>query len=287
MGTVARCYSLSSAPQTDDRLKVTVKRVKDGYASNWICDNVRPGSTVEVLPPAGTFTPGSLGDDLLLLAGGSGITPVMSIVKAALSEGAGHVTLVYANRDADSVIFAAELADLVRSHPDRLRVEHWLDADHGYPTVERLTALVQDCAGQDAFVCGPEPYMALVEKVLAGIGTPPEKVHIERFTVDGDVTSDASDQAVATAEVDFDGQLHRLAWPARKRLLDVLLDAGLNAPHSCRQGNCGACMLRILDGAVDLVRNEILEEEDFAENWTLACQAVPRTEHARFTYDAP
>ncbi|HEY7225627.1 MAG TPA: ferredoxin--NADP reductase [Micromonosporaceae bacterium] len=286
-GHVSRCYSLSSAPQTDERLTVTVKRVPDGYVSNWICDNVRPGSTVDILPPAGSFTPASLDEDLLLFAGGSGITPVISIVKAALAGGVGQVALIYANRDADSVIFGSELDKLVRSHPHRLRVEHWLDADAGYPTVEQLTGLVQEYAGREAFVCGPEPYMALVGKVLAGIGTPAEKVHIERFTVEEQEPAADGPGFTATAQVDFDGQVHRFVWPARKRLLDVLLDAGLNAPHSCRQGNCGACMLRILEGEVELVHNEILEEEDFAENWTLACQAIPRTEHASFTYDAP
>ncbi len=286
LGSVWRCYSLSSAPQTDGRLQVTVKRVPGGHGSNWLCDNVRPGSTVDVLPPGGSFTPTSLDADLLLFAGGSGITPVISIVKAALADGRGHLALVYANRDAGSVIFADELHRLLRRYPDRLRVEHWLDDERGYPGVEPLTELARGYAGRDAFVCGPEPFMAAVEKVLAGLGTPAEKVHIERFTVD-EISDDLPGRRVATAEVDFDGQVHALAWPERARLLDVLLDAGLNAPHSCRQGNCGACMLRILEGEVELVHNDVLEDEDFAENWTLACQAVPRTDRARFTYDAP
>jgi 3-ketosteroid 9alpha-monooxygenase subunit B len=282
LGTVARCYSLSSAPQTDSRLKVTVKRVRDGYASNWICDHVRPGSTVEVLPPAGSFTASTLDRDLLFLAGGSGITPVISIIKAALAGGSGHIALVYANRDAESVIFAGELADLARDNPDRLRIDHWLDDERGHPTAEGLSALVADHAGRETFVCGPEAFMALVEKVLAGLGTPAEQVHIERFTVDDSAPGQGRS---ATAEVELDGYLHHVPWPEHKRLLDAMIDAGINAPHSCRQGNCGACMLRILDGEVSLVHNEILEEEDFAGNWTLACQAVPVTDHARFTYE--
>jgi 3-ketosteroid 9alpha-monooxygenase subunit B len=285
LGTVARCYSLSSAPQTDARLKVTVKRVPGGYASNWICDNVRDGSTVEVLPPAGSFTASSLDGDLLFLAGGSGITPVISLVKAALATGSGHVALIYANRDAGSVIFAEELDALVRAHPQRLRVEHWLDAARGKPTIESLTALVGDCAGREAFVCGPEPYMALVEKVLAGLGVPTEKIHIERFTVDDETPPSGQPRAVAMLELD--GKVHTLPWGARQRLLDVFIEAGLNPPYSCRQGNCGACMIRILEGETELVHNEILEEEDFAENWTLACQSIPKTDSARFTYEAP
>jgi 3-ketosteroid 9alpha-monooxygenase subunit B len=303
-GSVSRCYSLSSAPQTDRRLAVTVKRVPGGHASNWICDNVRPGSTVQVLPPAGSFTPESLDDDLLLLAGGSGITPVFSIIKAALAEGSGHLALFYANRNAPSVIFGDELADLARRHPDRLRVEHWLDQEHGYPTAGRLAEVAADYPGRDAFVCGPAPFMAIVEQVLSAMGTPSGRVHIERFTVESDQgdlaeAREPSEQSggaheagresrgPAMAQVELDGQVHQLAWPVRKRLLDVLIEAGLNPPYSCRQGNCGACMLRLLDGEVELVHNEILEAEDFADGYTLACQAVPRSEHARFSYAEP
>lgn len=285
LGSVSRCYSLSSSPQTDDHPVVTVKRVPGGHASNWICDNIRAGSTVELHGPAGTFTPGTLDEDLLLFAAGSGITPVMSIIRAVLFEGTGNLCLVYANRDHESVIFDAELAELVRLQPLRLRVEHWLDADRGYPTTETLTPLVADFAGRHAFVCGPEPFMAVAEKALAGLGTPAEKVHIERFTVDDEQTVGTG--RVTAVEVDLDGTVHRLDWPDTKRLLDVFIDAGLNPPYSCRQGNCGACMLRMLEGEVELANNEILEEEDFAENWTLACQAMPRCERARFTYDAP
>ncbi len=286
LGTIARCYSLSSTPATDDRLTVTVKRVPGGYVSNWLCDNVRPGSTVEVLPPAGSFTAEPSGDDLLFLAGGSGITPIISLIKAALAEGTGHLALVYANRDAGSVIFADALTRLADRYPQRLRVEHWLDGERGYPTVDRLTAIVEEYAGRDTFVCGPEPYMALAAKVLAGIGTPPEKVHVERFTVDDDEPSQEGER-IGSVEVEYYGHWHRFPWPARKRMLDVLIEGGLNAPYSCRQGNCGACMLRLVEGEVSLVHNEVLEEEDFADGYTLACQALPVTDTVRVSYDAP
>jgi 3-ketosteroid 9alpha-monooxygenase subunit B len=141
-GSVARCYSLSSSPHTDTALKITVKRVRDGRASNWICDHVRAGGTLEFLPPAGEFTPASLDDDLLLLAGGSGITPVMGIIKSVLAHGRGRVTLLYANRDERSVIFAAELAGLRERHGDRLSVTHWLDSERGAPDATAIAALL-------------------------------------------------------------------------------------------------------------------------------------------------
>ncbi len=115
-GSVARCYSLASSPFTDDAPKVTVKRTSDGYGSNWLCDNIAAGQTLEVLPPAGVFTPKSLDHDFLLFGAGSGITPVISILKSALTQGGGTVVLVYANRDEKSVIFAEELRALAEKY---------------------------------------------------------------------------------------------------------------------------------------------------------------------------
>ncbi len=121
-GSVARCYSLCSSPFTDDALTVTVKRTVDGYASNWLCDHAHKGMRIHVLAPSGNFVPKTLDDNFLLLAAGSGITPIMSICKSALSEGSGQVTLVYANRDDRSVIFADALRELAAKYPDRLTV---------------------------------------------------------------------------------------------------------------------------------------------------------------------
>ena len=116
-GSVARCYSLCSSPFTDDPLTVTVKRTADGYASNWLCDNAHAGMQIHVLAPSGTFVPKTLDTDFLLLAAGSGITPMMAICKSALAEGSGKVVLIYANRDENSVIFAARCASWRPSIP--------------------------------------------------------------------------------------------------------------------------------------------------------------------------
>src|SRR3954453_15894835 len=136
-GLVARCYSLSSAPHSG-RHQITVKRTVDGYASNWICEHLRAGDTMRVLPPSGIFTPKDVDADFLLFAGGSGITPVMSIVRTALEKGSGRVVLLYANRDERSVIFAGELTELAGEYPDRLTVVHWLESVQGLPTQQHL-----------------------------------------------------------------------------------------------------------------------------------------------------
>jgi 3-ketosteroid 9alpha-monooxygenase subunit B len=271
----ARSYSFSSSPLTGEAPQITVKRVAGGAASNWICDTIRPGSTLECLPPGGTFVPASLDRDLLLLAGGSGITPVMSILKSALHQGTGRIALIYANRDRESVIFAREL---VRLRDDRLTVFHWLDDANGPPTLEKMAALLEPYKGFEAFVCGPEPFMLLAQRLLGGT------VHMERFEslshnpfLEGGTSS-------RLLQVSIDGQTLRLPWPEGKRLLDVLIDRGLNPPFSCRQGNCGACATRIVHGDVELVNNEILEEEDFADGYILACQALPLTDEVHVDY---
>jgi 3-ketosteroid 9alpha-monooxygenase subunit B len=281
-GSVARCYSLCTSPFDGDPPTVTVKRTRGGHVSNWICDRVEAGTELDVMAPAGAFTPPALDADLLLFAGGSGITPVMSILRAALSEGDGRVVLVYANRDAASVIFAAALADLAARYPDRLRVHHWYDVDAGPPTADALRDLVEPYAGYETFVCGPEPYMAVVEKALATLAVPVDRIHIERFEAG---PAEPADSAAATVEVTMDGQTHRYPWPAGTRLLDVLVERGLSAPFSCRQGTCASCACRITAGEVDLLHNEVLEDEDFADGYILACQAVARTPEVSVTYD--
>lgn len=276
-GDVARHYSFSSSPFTGEPPRITVKRMPQGRGSNWVCDTVVAGSTLECLPPGGVFVPSCIDSDMLLLAAGSGITPVMSILKSALHKGSGRVALIYANRDPESVIFASELSSLAC---DRLSVVHWLDSEHGPPSPDALRQLVEPYAGYETFVCGPEPFMDLVAEVAGG------DVHRELFvSMDDNPFERETSDRVATVEVRIDGRTLRLSWPARKRLLDVLLEEGLNAPYSCRQGNCGTCACRITSGEIEMVHNEVLEEEDFAENYILACQALPLTDEVSVTYE--
>ncbi|OXM64397.1 MULTISPECIES: ferredoxin--NADP reductase [Amycolatopsis] len=291
-GEAARCYSLSSAPHEGARLKVTVKRTDGGYGSNWLCDNVSAGSTVDVLAPAGVFTPESLDADLLLMAGGSGITPVMSILKSALASGGGRIVLVYANRDEKSVIFASELAALAREHPERLVVVHWLESVQGLPSVTQLRELVRPYAEFDAFLCGPEAFMTAGKQALKDLGMPRQRIHLERFvSLGGNPFEDraeaaASEEAGTTAlQVDLDGAQHSFSWPRQEKLLDFLLARGLDAPYSCREGQCSACACRIVSGEVKMLHNEVLDSEDIADGIVLACQSVPLTDEVSVTYE--
>ncbi|MDV6014184.1 2Fe-2S iron-sulfur cluster-binding protein [Haloechinothrix sp. LS1_15] len=299
-GSVARCYSLSSAPHEQGQWKVTVKRVDDGYASNWICDTVTEGMELDVLAPAGVFTPRSLDDDLLLFAGGSGITPVMSIVKSVLRHGSGRIALVYANRDERSVIFAGELGELAAAHPERLTVVHWLESVQGLPTVAALRALTEPWADREAFICGPVAFKDVTAEALRELGVPRKRVHIERFVslsrnpfeepVAGEDTepspADVAQQAPPVAlEVDLDGEQRELAWPREKKLLDFLLESGMDAPYSCREGACSACACRVTAGEVKMLNNEVLEPVDLDEGIVLACQSLPVTDSVSVSYE--
>lgn len=291
-GSVARCYSLCSSPFTGDPLTVTIKRTVDGYASNWLCDNAHPGMRMHVLAPSGTFVPKTLDTDFLLLAAGSGITPMMAILKSALTEGGGKVTLVYANRDENSVIFATTLRELAAKYPDRLTVLHWLESVQGLPSATALAELVAPYSAREAFICGPGPFMAATEEALKSAGTPTDRVHIEVFkSLESDpfatvvIEEDNSDEGPATAVVTLDGDTHEVSWPRKAKLLDVLLDRGLDAPFSCREGHCGACAVLTKSGEVEMEVNDVLEQQDLDEGLILACQAHPRSDSVEVTYD--
>jgi 3-ketosteroid 9alpha-monooxygenase subunit B len=258
-----------------------------GVASNWLLDNVRPGTVLEVLPPAGTFTPRSLDGDFLLLAGGSGITPVMSILKSALRAGRGRVALIYANGDERSVIFGQELRELQAAAPRKLVVIHWLDAVQGPPTPAALRELARPYAGFEAFVCGPDLYMAAVRQALTELGVPGTRVHVERFLSLAENPFEATEVTggvAASLEVDLDDEVRTLDWPTGQRMLDVMLDAGLDAPYSCREGVCGACACRLTAGKVEMAHNEVLEDADLADGLVLACQSVALTDEVSVTY---
>ncbi|MCP2234325.1 ferredoxin--NADP reductase [Prauserella halophila] len=325
-GPVARCYSLSSAPDTGQRPQVTIKR--DGYASNWLCDHIAAGDELDVLPASGVFTPADLEADLALFAGGSGITPVLSIVRSVLAHGTGAMTLVYANADERSVILAGALRDLEEAYPGRLTVVHWLETLQGLPTAERLATIAELLAGRETFVCGPAPYMRAVVAAAKAAGTPRAQIHRETFVSLGgdpfaaaepatgshtDVTTadtpgaaaDDDDSAVdggavdtggggagdeagtapARVTVDLDGTSSHHAWPRGAKLLDVLLDAGRDAPYSCREGQCSACACRVTAGEVKMLHNEVLDSDDLADGIVLACQSLPLTDDVSISYE--
>ncbi len=292
-GSVARCYSLASSPATDRRPKVTVKRTVDGYGSNWVCDNLAVGTQIEVLPPSGVFTPKDLDTSLLLIAAGSGVTPVMSILKAALHAGTAPITFFYANRGVDDVIFADELRDLQRAHADRLTLIHWLESLQGLPDDRTLTTVFRAYADHTAYLCGPGPFMDAVHKALAGAGFPHHNVHTEVYNslsgdpfadVELEEVSEAEDAEAATVEVELDGETHNLRWPRKRSLVDIMLAAGLDAPYSCQEGECGSCACTLTEGTVEMDNTGALDPEDIADGYILGCQAHPTSDALKIEF---
>lgn len=291
-GTVARCYSLSSSPHLDDQLIITVKRIAGGYASNWLCDNVKAGDRLTVLSPSGKFVPRSLHQDILLLGAGSGATPLLSIAKSALIGGSGSVYFYYANRNAEDTVFAAELEDMMVEFPDRFMVQYRFDDQEDLPTVADLAQRLVPYRKFDAYLCGPAGFMEVARAAMASAGMDSAHLHTEVYqSLVGDPFADivipefAEGADSATVTVEVGGEEYDLKWPREARLLDVLLSKGIDAPYSCREGACSACACTIRSGDVRMLKNETLVDADLAAGLTLACQAVPVSDAVEIVFD--
>lgn len=288
-GAFNRCYSLSSAPETDAAPKVTVKRVTGGKGSNWFHDALKEGGTLEVLPPAGRFVLGAGDAPLLLFGGGSGITPMMSLIKSALKAGPRRMRLFYANRDKPSVIFDAEFAKLIAAHPDRLEVIHHLDATQGFAKPADILAALKGFENAEAYLCGPGPFMNMVESTLLGAGMPRDRVHIERFEASGNdaVPVEAEEGEVIPSEITihFEGKAHKVPYKKGLSILEAARAAGLNPLSSCEEGFCASCAAKRIKGRVVLAKNDIYTDDDLANNWILTCQGHCFGEEVEITYD--
>jgi ring-1,2-phenylacetyl-CoA epoxidase subunit PaaE len=304
---VRRNYSLCTAPAEQDWM-VTVKRIGGGLFSNWVGDQLKPGDTVEVMPPHGSFTTefdASNKRHLVGIAGGSGITPVMSLVRTLLSEEPlSRFTLLYGNRDSSSVIFLEALAGLKDKHLDRFELYHFLDAEEQDIDLfngmldrkrcdEAIAHLVPDAAAIDGwFICGPGPMMDAAEGALLDRNVVKERIHIERFTADrlpGEVTREiAALQTKAegvTVSVTLDGRTRRVPFTAGN-ILDSARASGLPAPFACKAGVCATCRAKVTSGKVEMAARYGLTDEEVADGYVLTCQSVPLGDGVAVDYDA-
>lgn len=288
-GAFNRCYSLSSAPEADGQMKVTVKRVNGGKGSNWFNDALKEGTTIEVMPPAGRFVLDDGQAPLLLFGGGSGITPMMSLIKAALKGGARRIRLFYANRDKPSIIFDAELLELIASHTSRLEVIHHLDADQGLTQPAEVVAALKGFEDGEAFLCGPGPFMDMVERSLLGAGMPRARVRLERFEASGNdavpVEQAEGDVIPAEITIHFEGKAHKVPYKKGQTILEAARAAGLNPLSSCEEGFCASCAAKKVKGKVVLAKNDIYTDDDLANGWILTCQGHCFGPEVEITYD--
>jgi ferredoxin-NADP reductase len=292
-----RSYSMSSAPACGDPFTLTVKHVPGGLVSTWLLDHVAAGDTLELTRPAGVFCASVHHGPVVGLCGGSGVTPVISIAKHVLATTTRPVRMLYANRTRGAVIFDEALAELVARHPDRFDLRHHLDEDRGYLDAGAVRDVVADVvdarADAEFFVCGPTPFMALVESVLLDAGVPPERIAIERFTNAHELGPEpiagsgadaaakepgagtADHEVPATVTVVLKGKRHEIAYRAGDTLLATARRGGLAPPFSCEAGNCATCMALLREGAVTMRTNHALDDDEVAEGWVLTCQSIP------------
>jgi ring-1,2-phenylacetyl-CoA epoxidase subunit PaaE len=299
------CCAVSDYAQRGE-LAVGIKAIAGGCFSAWANASLKPGDTLDVMTPDGRFfTPldARQAKHYVAFAGGSGITPVLSLIKTTLeAEPASRFTLVYGNRNVGSIMFSEDLEQLKNRHLGRLALYHVISDEpqevalfNGLLNQEKcaefLGTLIAPARIDEAFICGPAPMMDAAEAALADAGVTREKIHVERF---GTPLPQAGvrPQAVAAGgpsaqvEVIIGGKTRRLAVPYEGAgVLDTALAAGLDLPFACKAGVCCTCRARVLEGEVRMDKNYTLEAHEIAQGYVLTCQSHPLTPRLVVSYD--
>ena len=282
-----RCYSMSSSPAVDPELRVTVKRTPDGVVSNWMNDHLTVGDILEVARPAGFFRLGPGQGEVVLFSAGSGITPVLSLLKSALAATSRSVRLLCADRDHEAVIFRSEIDTLRAQHGGRFRLTHHLDIDQGLVGPDSIRTFVDGSVDAKFFVCGPAPFMEVVERTLLADGVAADRIHIERFTPDQWLPeTEPADDSTGTPRVtiELDGRTEATDHRPGTTILQTARQLGMSPPFSCESGSCATCMARVLEGTASLRVNNALTDDEVANGWVLTCQAVPTSPVVRVAY---
>ncbi|MFD8723068.1 1,2-phenylacetyl-CoA epoxidase subunit PaaE [Streptomyces sp. NPDC059629] len=298
-----RSYSICSPAGAPPR--IGVREVPGGLFSSWLVHEVRPGDTLQVMAPAGAFTPDlTVPGHHVLIAAGSGITPMMSIAESVLAaDDRSKVTLFYGNRRTDTVMFADELADLKDEYPARFHLAHVLSREpreaellSGRLDGERLGALIEgliDVPSADHWwLCGPHGMVLDAQQVLAGLGVPAQRVHQELFFADDEpIEPVRHEEAAATGPtsevtVTLDGRSTTARLPRESTILDSASHIRPDLPFACKGGVCGTCRARITDGKADMRRNYALEPAEVDAGYVLTCQSYPVSETLTVDYDS-
>lgn len=292
------CAPVGGAP------RVGVRVVPDGMFSTWLVEQVRAGDEIEVQTPSGTFGPDpEVGGHHVLIAAGSGITPVLSIASSLLANPEAQVTLLYGNRRASTVMFTDEVADLKDRFPARFEVIHVLSREprdvelfSGRLDDDRLhrilTALVPVADVDGFWLCGPFAMIESARDVLRDLGVPADRVHRELFFVD-DIPPPPVVHAEAGVEgpsalvaVTLDGRTTEMSLPRDRPVLDAAQEQRADLPYACKGGVCGTCRAKVVSGEVHMVRNYALEDDELADGYVLTCQSLPVSDELALDYDA-
>ncbi len=296
-----RTFSLSSSPSEQDKLRVTIKRVHNGRITNFIKDNLSNGTVIEASLPTGamTFEPNPIRRvHYVLIAGGSGITPLFSILKSILAdEPHSRISLLYANRNEAQIIFRSQLADLMQRHSDRLFVKHILDepiaTGQQNDTKGGIASALKERFAEApvlpivAYLCGPKGMLDIAKEHLHFWGVLAENIRQESFA------SAASHQVPAnlvapdwsaTGIITRGGERQEISIGNNETILAAAERHELDLPYSCRSGVCGTCKARCVSGSVTMSANTVLDERELSEGWILTCQALPTTEKLEIVY---
>ncbi len=312
---VRRAYSMCSSPMEED-ISVTVKKVPGGMMSPYLNDQLKEGNSLEVMTPDGRFYTSLKADNkktYYLFGAGSGITPLMSILKTILEqEPLSKIYLLYGNRNEDSIIFKTALEEIETRYEGQFKVLHTLSQPKREKT-KGLSGLLSKGkvswpgkigridkkavkefldqhpnVFQDAeyFICGPGTMIDAVESALKSLNIDKNHIHTERF-VNASEKGKSSVKGVEGAQlkVHLDGQVHELVVPPNKTILDTLLDQKYDAPYSCTAGACSTCMAKVLKGAVKMEACFALDDDEIAEGYILSCQSHPTSEEIEITFE--
>ncbi len=302
---VRRSYSICSAVQ-DRMLRVAVKRVPGGIFSNWLMQHAKPGDTLEVMPPEGRFhvplSPAHT-KEYVAFAAGSGITPILSIIKTTLlTEPNSRFTLFYGNRASSTILFREELAELKDIYLDRFSLIHVMTREHqdvdllngridGEKAEELLRHFCRFEAIDEVFLCGPQEMVDSITARLKAMGLPPAHIKIELFTVQENEqqirrkAAALDENAECQVKLMMDGALHQFSMQRNETILDAALARGIDVRYSCKSGVCATCRARLVEGQVDMDANYALEDYEVARGFILTCQSYPVTDHVTVDYD--
>jgi ring-1,2-phenylacetyl-CoA epoxidase subunit PaaE len=306
---IRRNYSICSSP-FDNRLQVAVKKTEGGLFSTYANEELKTGDVLDVLPPTGKFYTelhSAQKKNYVAFAAGSGITPVLSIIKTTLiAEPESSFTLVYGNRTKNSIIFKEELEALKDKFIDRFRIYHILsrersDAEINYGRIDvaklklLFNKLIDLKSSDEFFLCGPEEMIFCIKGYLTGRGVPSDKIHFELFTVPGQKQSTVNHQQsteketgpTAKISVKLDGIMFDfdLGYEGQS-ILDAALAQGADLPYACKGGVCTTCKARLVEGRVEMDVNWGLEPDEVAAGYILTCQSHPKTEKVVVDFDA-
>lgn len=300
---VRRSYSICSSPVEENELRVAIKKVYNGKVSGYINDKTKVGDVIEVMTPMGNFYSEINPDNkktYILFGGGSGITPMLSILKTVLAKEPGsNIVLFYGNNDEASIIFKKQLDELSAKYSERLKIFHILNAapaNHpdllkGMMTKEKNIELIKKyvniSGANEYFICGPTPMMDNVMAALKEVKAPESQIHIEYFTapVADTNTAKKTESAAATATIIMDGDETIVELQPNETILEAALRVGLDAPFACQGGSCCTCRALIEDGKVDMAVNYALSKSEVERGYILTCQARAITPSVTVNYD--